>query len=343
MARNSPHSSSASEQPVDSTDSYQKHYSSGYPDVPYNSHHHRGGHHYAPPLPPSDTQYPPPPPLPPHHHRGGYPHPPPNYYPEAPVPESSSRRISSRVIKKPRNFPQATLVTPKSPDESDTLPPVAETHNSKASRNNNNNNKVASKGTHKRTSSKRKESGNSTNNHDDKELLEMEELTVEPMKQDFHYYAMDHYDEVKQICEKQLAKSIANGSIQQKNKENHLFLLTTLINTLLIKNWEAAPASTRAEYLKREEADRKRFMSEEEVASRHCATLTARRRSPKQSGPLGKAGSFGLGLSTIPSLLASSDGDKEEEMGDGPMKRPGSADIDEGESLAKRVKTTEGV
>ena len=240
------------------------------------------------------------------------------------------------------------MVTPKSPDESDTLPPVAETHNSKTSRNNNNNNnKVASKGTHKRTSSKRKESGNNTNkvhNDDNKELLDMEELTVEPMKQDFHYYAMDHYDEVKQICEKQLAKSIANGSIQQqKNKENHLFLLTTLINTLLIKNWEAAPASTRAEYLKREEADRKRFMSEEEVASRHCATLTARRRSPKQSGPLGKAGSFGLGLSTIPSLLASSDGDKEEEVGDGSMKRPGSADIDEGESLAKRVKTSEGV
>jgi len=241
------------------------------------------------------------------------------------------------------------LVTPKSPDESDTLPPVSETHNTSKARNNN---KVAAKGTHKRTSSKRKESGNNTNkvhvqhNNDDKELLEMEELTVEPMKQDFHYYAMDHYEEVKNICEQQLAKSIANGHIQQKNKENHLFVLTTLINTLLIKNWEAAPASTRAEYLKKEEADRKRFMSEEEVASRHCATLTARRRSPKQSGTLGKAGSFGLGLSTIPSLLASSDGDKEEEMGvahDGSMKRPGSADINEGESLAKRVKTTEGV
>lgn len=45
-----------------------------------------------------------------------------------------------------------------------------------------------------------------------------------------------------------------------------------------------APPSTRAHYLKLEENDRKRFMSEDEVASRHCATLTARKRSPKQSG-----------------------------------------------------------
>jgi hypothetical protein len=50
-----------------------------------------------------------------------------------------------------------------------------------------------------------------------------------------------------------------------------------------------------------EEADRKRFMSEDEVASRHCATLTARKRSPKISGGEKRtegvmpARSFGLG------------------------------------------------
>lgn len=61
-----------------------------------------------------------------------------------------------------------------------------------------------------------------------------------------------------------------------------------------------------------EEADRKRFMSEDEVASRHCATLTARKRSPKQSAAgvmgsrvvegVGAARSFGLG-EVVPQMV----------------------------------------
>ena len=117
---------------------------------------------------------------------------------------------------------------------------------------------------------------------------------MEPMKQDFHYYAADHYNEVSLACQQQLTAAYADGSIAEtNNKENHLFLLSTLINARLIKNWENASPATRATYLKKEEADRKRFMSEEEVASRHCATLTARKRSPKQSG-VERAQSFGL-------------------------------------------------
>lgn len=77
-----------------------------------------------------------------------------------------------------------------------------------------------------------------------------------------------------------------------------------------------APPSTRAHYLKLEENDRKRFMSEDEVASRHCATLTARKRSPKQSGGgnctvsidrvsvegVGATRSFGLG-EVVPQMV----------------------------------------
>lgn len=130
-----------------------------------------------------------------------------------------------------------------------------------------------------------------------------EEPKVDPMKQDFHFYAMDQYELVKQVCQRQLDDAFADGSISsQMGAENQLYLLTTLINARLIKNWEDAPSSTRAEYLKKEEADRKRFMSEEEVASRHCATLTARRRSPKQTGDLRQAGSFGLSAVEVPSL-----------------------------------------
>lgn len=154
-----------------------------------------------------------------------------------------------------------------------------------------------------------------------------EEPKVEPMKQDFHFYATDHYEDARQASQQQLENSFANGSIPEKTKENQLHLLTTLINARLIQNWEAAPPSKRASYLKKEEADRKRFMSEEEVASRHCATLTARRRSPKQSAGLGSVGSFGLASNV------------EVTRDDSTLKRPSrEIDRDGFESAAKRVK-----
>ena len=144
------------------------------------------------------------------------------------------------------------------------------------------------------------------NNNPDKEAeIEEDELQVDPMKQDFHFYATDNYKTLNPICEKQLDKSYSNGTIpaSKSTSKDHLYLLTTLLNARLIQNWETVQPSTRDAYLKKEESDRKRFMSEEEVASRHCATLTARRRSPKQSGTvgggLGRAGSFGLSA-TVP-------------------------------------------
>ena len=209
-----------------------------------------------------------------------------------------------------------SLVTPKSLDDSDTgappaLPPIEQKSSKK-------------KTTNKRGAKTRKESsfsGSRLHASSNKEFVveEEEELTVAPMRQDFHFYAMDHYEQVKEVCKNQLATA---STTSQKNKENELFLLTTLINEHLIKNWEAAPSSVRSEYLKKEEADRKRFMGEEEVASRHCATLTARRRSPKQAEP--RAGHVGCGL---PSLLESSNA-----MG----KR---ASNDMNDSLPKRTKT----
>jgi len=169
----------------------------------------------------------------------------------------------------------------------------------------------------------------------DKELEMEEEPKVEPMKQDFHFYAMDHYEEAKQASQQQLDNSFANGTIPEKNKDKELYLLTTLLNARLIQNWESAPHSTRAQYLKKEEADRKRFMSEEEVASRHCATLTARRRSPKQSGGVGRMGSFGL-TSTVEVPSSSPVGIARQ---GGSTKRPGSEIDGEGsEGAAKRAR-----
>jgi len=105
-----------------------------------------------------------------------------------------------------------------------------------------------------------------------------EEIQVDPMKQDFFFYAKDRFDTVRAQCEEECKQS----SSQAGNKENELYRLTTLMNARLIQDWESGPASLREQYMKMEDDDRQRFMSEEEVASRHCATLTARKRSPKQ-------------------------------------------------------------
>ena len=213
-----------------------------------------------------------------------------------------------------------SLVTPKSLDDSDTgvppaLPPIEQMNKSRTKK----------KTTSKRGAKTRKESSFSgsrlhASSHKEFDVEEEEELTVAPMRQDFHFYAMDHYEQVKEVCKNQLATASTSS---QKNKENELFLLTTLINEHLIKNWEAAPSSVRSEYLKKEEADRKRFMGDEEVASRHCATLTARRRSPKQAEP--RAGH--VGYSGVPSLLESSNA----------MGKRASSDMND--SLSKRAKT----
>mmetsp|Transcript_3005 Transcript_3005/g.6706 ORF Transcript_3005/g.6706 Transcript_3005/m.6706 type:complete len:359 (-) Transcript_3005:250-1326(-) len=356
MTRNPPPSSEA---PSMTTETFQKHYGrgSGYPVDP--SHHA-----HPPPPPPPPHNYPPsqyssgqhaPPPYPPPAHRGSGGPPPPShghghgyhhqswYYPPhapaAPAPmagvhpsemvgSSSSRRNASRPVKKSINVPPS-LVTPKSYD-SETPPTVAADTNKADSK------KPAKSSTKKATNAKsrgKKEKNNklpSANN--DKDLEMEEEPKVEPMKQDFHFYAMDHFEDAKKASQQQLERSIEDGSIPQKGKESELYLLTTLLNARLIRNWEGAPKSTHAEYLKKEEADRKRFMSEEEVASRHCATLTARRRSPKQSGCLGRMGSFGL-TSTVE---ANSLGVVKVE---GSMNRTiGEADVEVLQSAAKRVK-----
>ena len=331
MANNSP-SSALSNQPAIPANEYQKqqhhqqqyHHYGGYPPQPAvaDGSHHPGYHHHHYAGPPS--HYPPPPPLPHGHQHGGVPppsyHPPSSYHYPAPPPleDNSSRRDngSPRVTAK-SNIMHPSLVTPKSLDDSDTgvppaLPPIEQKSSKK-------------KTTSKRGAKTRKESSSGSRLHasSNKEFVveEEEELTVAPMRQDFHFYAMDHYEQVKEVCKNQLATASTSS---QKNKENELFLLTTLINEHLIKNWEAAPSSVRSEYLKKEEADRKRFMGEEEVASRHCATLTARRRSPKQAEP--RAGYVGTGFG-VPSLLEPSNA----------MGKRASSDMND--SLPKRAKT----
>eukprot|EP00804_Cyclotella_cryptica_P011895 CCRYP_004398-RA/>CCRYP_004398-RA protein AED:0.26 eAED:0.04 QI:0/-1/0/1/-1/1/1/0/321 len=130
---------------------------------------------------------------------------------------------------------------------------------------------------------------------------DIEEPKVDPMKQDFHFYAMDNYQSVLDECKRKL---IHSNLVYQTSPENEVYLSTTLLNAHLIHKWEIAPQSTRAHYLKLEENDRKRFMSEDEVASRHCATLTARKRSPKQGGGGGGGGAVSIDRVTTEGLGA---------------------------------------
>lgn len=97
-----------------------------------------------------------------------------------------------------------------------------------------------------------------------------EPVQVKPMRSDFHFFVDDMRDNIQAISEKELGEDA-----------NNKFLLFTNMNARLMKAWEDATDETRAAYLVKEEEDRRRFMAEDEIASRHCATLTARARSPR--------------------------------------------------------------
>jgi hypothetical protein len=97
-----------------------------------------------------------------------------------------------------------------------------------------------------------------------------EPVQVKPMRTDFHFFVDDRRDEIRIASEKELGPDAENK-----------FLLFTNMNARLMKAWEDATDETRAAYLVKEEEDRRRFMADDEIASRHCATLTARARSPR--------------------------------------------------------------
>jgi hypothetical protein len=97
-----------------------------------------------------------------------------------------------------------------------------------------------------------------------------EPIHVKPMRSDFHFFVDDMRDSIKAIVEKELGK-----------ESNNTFLLFTRMNARLMKAWEDATDDTRTKYFLKEEEDRRRFMADDDIVSRHCATLTARVRSPR--------------------------------------------------------------
>eukprot|EP00574_Skeletonema_japonicum_P003041 CAMPEP_0201722316 /NCGR_PEP_ID=MMETSP0593-20130828/6733_1 /ASSEMBLY_ACC=CAM_ASM_000672 /TAXON_ID=267983 /ORGANISM="Skeletonema japonicum, Strain CCMP2506" /LENGTH=328 /DNA_ID=CAMNT_0048213251 /DNA_START=122 /DNA_END=1108 /DNA_ORIENTATION=+ len=287
--------------PSMTTESFQKYYGRGsaaganngvYPNPPHHGaerrhapmdkHQHphfapppneppsRGAPHHGYAHAPSSTWYynqPPPPPPPPQH--------------QFPSPHNHRDASSSKRRHAPLLQQSPPMVTPKESNDSDSVPNLQQAA-------------AASKRKSTRSSAKQQQSRKhihapTTNTSSAKESAAAaaaveEEIQVDPMKQDFFFYAKDRFDAVKDECEEEHKQS----SPQAGNKENELYRLTTLMNARLIQDWESGPASLREQYMKMEDDDRQRFMSEEEVASRHCATLTARKRSPKQQSVPGK-------------------------------------------------------
>lgn len=95
---------------------------------------------------------------------------------------------------------------------------------------------------------------------------------VKPMRSDFHFYAEDHKKDVMQGLQ----------SATDWSKKDAVDVISEL-NERLLKKWEDETDDVRNFYLTKEELDKTRFMNEEEIGSRHCATLTSR---PKGCGHL---------------------------------------------------------
>jgi len=105
---------------------------------------------------------------------------------------------------------------------------------------------------------------------------------VEPMKQDFYLYAVDNMEECLEQARAAVREAISTAPpTNTAIEEDDPYLTMTNLNERLMASWQAQSRPVRMQYLSKEEEDRRRFQLDDEVASRHCATLTARSRSPK--------------------------------------------------------------
>ena len=107
---------------------------------------------------------------------------------------------------------------------------------------------------------------------------------VEPMKQDFYFFALDNKEECLAQAKAAVREAISTAPPTTETiEEDDPYLTMTNLNERLMASWLTQPRSVRTQYLSKEEGDRRRFQQDDEVASRHCATLTARSRSPRMA------------------------------------------------------------
>lgn len=105
---------------------------------------------------------------------------------------------------------------------------------------------------------------------------EITHAEVKPIRTDFHFFIDDHKEKFLKLAEEEVRKTT-------NEEKPDPFLVNSNLNTRLMKAWEDLKEEERDSYMVKEEEDRRRFMEEDEIASRHCATLTARGKSPRSS------------------------------------------------------------
>jgi hypothetical protein len=117
--------------------------------------------------------------------------------------------------------------------------------------------------------------------------LELTLQLVQPIKTDFHFFVNEKQEPFRKAAELEVREAAPPPTTQHGHDNEHqqrlhdAYLFNSNLNARLKMAWEHdVPADERAGYLKKEEADRRRFMEEDTIASRHCATLTSRLSSP---------------------------------------------------------------
>jgi hypothetical protein len=105
----------------------------------------------------------------------------------------------------------------------------------------------------------------------EKELTQMD---VKPIQSDFHFFVAEMRDKLKAQAEDEVRQAC------KSEEKLDSYLVYSNLNCRLMKAWEGLTDAEHEVYIKKEQEDRRRFMQDDEVASRHCATLTARARSP---------------------------------------------------------------
>jgi hypothetical protein len=98
---------------------------------------------------------------------------------------------------------------------------------------------------------------------------------VKPIQSDYHFFVKANLVKFKELAEQEVRKSL------NPDQKIDPYILNTNLNTRLKHAWEVLSAEEREVYASKEEEDRRRFMEEDEIASRHCATLTARGKAAK--------------------------------------------------------------
>lgn len=110
---------------------------------------------------------------------------------------------------------------------------------------------------------------------------------VKPIQTDFHFFVKDNLAKYRPLAEEDVRKSLGKEAAGGDKEEETLdpVLVNTNLNSRLMRAWEALTRDQRDAYMIQEENDRRRFMEDDEIASRHCATLTARGKTSRNAAP----------------------------------------------------------